>query len=254
MKQFTGVYEMAGSDEKRYITFANGKLFSQRNRNTKFNIKPYEKDKYYFESMMNTIEFLRNKSGVVEKLIFKGRDEPTEWIKTEKPLPVIMEIDVDESILETYVGEYELGPNFILTVTRDKNQLITQATGQGKIEIFAETETKFFVKVMDAQLEFVKDDIRKSSKADIDTGWPKNGCEKDKIDPIILILICRKIGSLLEKQVNFIYTNIKKINHIDQLFSNKSQNRIHRCPKRRRNGYHGTGPCAGLFSLWFIFC
>ena len=69
MKQFTGVYEMAGSDEKRYITFANGKLFSQRNRNTKFNIKPYEKDKYYFESMMNTIEFLRNKSGVVEKLI-----------------------------------------------------------------------------------------------------------------------------------------------------------------------------------------
>lgn len=65
MKQFTGVYEMAGSDEKRYITFANGKLFSQRNRNTKFNIKPYEKDKYYFESMMNTIEFLEELSQVL---------------------------------------------------------------------------------------------------------------------------------------------------------------------------------------------
>lgn len=180
MKQFTGVYEMAGSDEKRYITFANGKLFSQRNRNTKFNIKPYEKDKYYFESMMNTIEFLRNKSGVVEKLIFKGRDEPTEWIKTEKPLPVIMEIDVDESILETYVGEYELGPNFILTVTRDKNQLITQATGQGKIEIFAETETKFFVKVMDAQLEFVKDDSGKVVKLILTQGGRKMDAKKIK--------------------------------------------------------------------------
>lgn len=150
MKQLVGVYEIAGDEEQRYITYSDGKLYSQRNRSTKFNIKPYEKDKYFFESMMNTIEFVRNKSGEVEKLIFKGRSEPTEWMKTNKPIPSIMEIDVDESILESYTGDYELGPNFILTVTKEGNQLITQATGQGKIEIFAETETKFFVKVMDA--------------------------------------------------------------------------------------------------------
>ena len=156
MKQVTGVYEMEGNDEKRYISYADGKLYSQRNRNTKFIIKPYDKDKYFFESMMNTVEFVRNTSGKVEKMIFKGRDEPSIWTKTDKPLPKVMEVDVDTRILDTYVGEYELGPNFILTITRDKNQLITQATGQGKIEIFAESETRFFVKVMDAQLEFVK--------------------------------------------------------------------------------------------------
>jgi hypothetical protein len=180
MKKVTGVYEMAGNDEKRYVTFADGKLYSQRNRNTKFSIKPYEKDKYFFENMMNTIEFLRNNSGVVEKLIFKGREEPSIWMKTDKPLPVIMEIDVDTRILDTYVGEYELGPNFILTVTRDKSQLITQATGQGKIEIFAESETKFFVKVMDAQLEFIKDVSGKVEKLILTQGGRKMDAKKIK--------------------------------------------------------------------------
>ena len=180
MKQLTGVYEMDGNEEQRYITFSDGKLFSQRNKLTKFNIKPYEKDKYFFESMMNTIEFVRNKSGDVEKLIFKGRSEPTVWFKTNKPIPVIMEIDVDERILDTYCGDYELGPNFILTVTREKNQLITQATGQGKIEIFAETETKFFVKVMDAQIEFVKGESGKVEKLILTQGGRKMDAKKIK--------------------------------------------------------------------------
>jgi hypothetical protein len=34
---------------------------------------------------------------------------------------------------------------------------MAQATGQEKFEIFPESETKFFLKVVDAQIEFVKD-------------------------------------------------------------------------------------------------
>lgn len=180
MKQAIGVYESEGSEEQRIITYVEGKLYSQRNKNIKFEIKPYEKDKYFFESMMNTIEFERNKSGEVVKLIFKGRIEPTEWIKTNKSIPSIKEIDVDGRILESYTGDYELGPNFILTVTREGNQLITQATGQGKIEIFAETETKFFVKVMDAQLEFIKNSVGKVEKLILTQGGRKMDAKKIK--------------------------------------------------------------------------
>lgn len=180
LKKLTGVYEMEGGDEKRYISYTDNQLFSQRNRSTKFKIKPYEKDKFFFESLMNTIEFMRNKTGDVDKLIFKNKGEPTIWNKTNKPLPAVMEIDVAESILDTYVGEYELGPNFILTVTRDKNQLITQATGQGKIEIFAESETKFFVKVLDAQLEFIKNVSGKVEKLILIQGGRKMDAKKIK--------------------------------------------------------------------------
>ena len=67
-------------------------------------------------------------------------------------------VDVDVKVLDGYVGDYQLAPNFILTVTRDGNRMITQATGQGKIEIFPESQTNFFTKVMEASITFETDD------------------------------------------------------------------------------------------------
>ena len=67
------------------------------------------------------------------------------------------EVTVDPKLLEGYVGNYELAPKFILTVTREGAKLITQATGQPKVPIFAESEREFFAKVVDAQITFVTD-------------------------------------------------------------------------------------------------
>ena len=68
------------------------------------------------------------------------------------------EITVSPAILEKYVGTYQLTPNFDIAVTLENGQLITQATGQGKLPMFAESETKFFLKVVDAEVEFFKND------------------------------------------------------------------------------------------------
>jgi CubicO group peptidase (beta-lactamase class C family) len=67
-------------------------------------------------------------------------------------------IKIDPKILDAYVGQYELRPDFIITMTREGDSLMTQATGQPKFELFPESETKFFLKVVDAQVTFVKDD------------------------------------------------------------------------------------------------
>jgi CubicO group peptidase (beta-lactamase class C family) len=66
-------------------------------------------------------------------------------------------IKVDPKILQEYTGKYELRPDFVLTVTREGGQLMSQATGQPKAEIYPESETKFFLRVVDAQITFVKD-------------------------------------------------------------------------------------------------
>ncbi|HMD83142.1 MAG TPA: DUF3471 domain-containing protein, partial [Terriglobia bacterium] len=68
------------------------------------------------------------------------------------------EIAVPPKILAAYVGSYELSPGFVLVVTLENGQLMTQATGQPKFPIFAESETKFFLKVVDAQIEFFKNE------------------------------------------------------------------------------------------------
>lgn len=67
-------------------------------------------------------------------------------------------VKLDPRAYDAYVGQYELSPDFILTVRREESGLSIQATGQPKIEVFAESETKFFFTVVDAQITFVKNE------------------------------------------------------------------------------------------------
>jgi CubicO group peptidase (beta-lactamase class C family) len=67
-------------------------------------------------------------------------------------------IKVDRSVLTRYVGNYEIAPTFIVTFSLDGDQLMTQATNQPKFPVFPETNTKFFLTVVDAEVEFFTDD------------------------------------------------------------------------------------------------
>jgi CubicO group peptidase (beta-lactamase class C family) len=67
-------------------------------------------------------------------------------------------IAVDGKVLDSLVGEYEIRPGFVLTISREGERLIGQATGQGKTELRAESETQFYVKEASAEITFVKDE------------------------------------------------------------------------------------------------
>ncbi|HVZ28813.1 MAG TPA: serine hydrolase [Asticcacaulis sp.] len=76
---------------------------------------------------------------------------------SEVPLQVVhKEVAVKPEILASYVGTYELAPTFSIVVTLEDGRLVTQATNQPKVPIFAESETTFFAKVVNAQITFVK--------------------------------------------------------------------------------------------------
>lgn len=64
------------------------------------------------------------------------------------------EVSVTSAILAKYVGVYEVDPGFNLVMTLEDGKLMTQATGQPKFQLFAESDTKFFLKVVDAEVEF----------------------------------------------------------------------------------------------------
>lgn len=64
------------------------------------------------------------------------------------------EISLTAEVLDKYVGRYELLPGFHVMLTRENTKLFAQATGQPKVEVFPETPTTFFYKVVDAQLSF----------------------------------------------------------------------------------------------------
>ena len=100
------------------------------------------------------IILLSNKSenlGPLTRTIFKILyNEPYE-VPAEKKI-----ISVPDTLLQQYVGEYELTPTFKFTVTLENGQLKVQATNQQALNVYAEKENLFFPKVVDAQIEFLR--------------------------------------------------------------------------------------------------
>ena len=67
------------------------------------------------------------------------------------------QVAVDPAIYDGYVGRYQLAPTVVMTITRKDRQLFTQLTGQPAFEVFPESPTEYFLKVVDAQLTFEVD-------------------------------------------------------------------------------------------------
>jgi CubicO group peptidase (beta-lactamase class C family) len=67
------------------------------------------------------------------------------------------EVAVPIATLSRYVGVYQIAPKFALTVTVQGDHLMTQGTGQGIVPIFASSPTRFFARVVDAEIEFFAD-------------------------------------------------------------------------------------------------
>jgi D-alanyl-D-alanine-carboxypeptidase/D-alanyl-D-alanine-endopeptidase len=114
-----------------------------------------------FAGFLNTTDrgvvVLTNSVSSVDAIGLKLLDAPLNLElpkKTEFPDVV----EVSNETLDQYIGEYQLAPEFILTVTRNENQLFTQATGQSKFEIFPSAENEFFLRVVEASITFNKNE------------------------------------------------------------------------------------------------
>lgn len=68
------------------------------------------------------------------------------------------EVKVDPKIVDSYAGEYELSPNFIITITNGSGKLMAQATGQSKRELVPISETEFSLRGGEAKVTFVKNE------------------------------------------------------------------------------------------------
>jgi len=155
LQRLVGVYDFADSSS-RVISLEDEQLYCLRTGGSKFKIYPVQEDLFAFENSFSTIQFKENANKI--EAIFTDRINKTKGVKTNKPIPSRQEIQLTEEILRRYLGVYEIAPNFDIVFTLEDGKLMSQATGQGKFQIFAESETKFFAKVVDAQIEFIEAD------------------------------------------------------------------------------------------------
>jgi CubicO group peptidase (beta-lactamase class C family) len=148
LQTYARVYENEAGDQL-LINTAEGKLYLQRGNGPRMGVKAFEKDKFFFEDGIMTMQFSAN------NLVIQTRNGNEVWKKSAKSDITQTEIKPDEKVLDLYTGSYEVTPQFTFAITREKDRLYLQATGQEKLEIFAEASDKFFLKVNDARLQFI---------------------------------------------------------------------------------------------------
>jgi len=78
--------------------------------------------------------------------------------RTLQPRPVERHaVTLPVADLERCVGRYRFSATSAMSVMRQGERLFFQLTGRGSIELFAESPTEFFLKVVDAQVRFIVD-------------------------------------------------------------------------------------------------
>ncbi|HSK80873.1 MAG TPA: serine hydrolase [Thermoanaerobaculia bacterium] len=155
MDEYVGVYRF-DEETTRTITRDGDKLFSRRSGGGKAEIKAFAKDSFYFEESDSRLRFRRDAQGKITGVDFSPRYGLEGFGKrTDEPIPSERQaVKVDPAVYDGLVGEYELAPGFTLTITREGGQLFGTPTGQPKAELFPESENRFFLKVVDAQVDF----------------------------------------------------------------------------------------------------
>jgi CubicO group peptidase (beta-lactamase class C family) len=153
---YTGVYRFDAQITRAYLRDGN-RLFAQRN-GRKQEIFATGPDEFVYPDGASRLHFRRDAQGKVVSVDFQSTLGPAAvGTRTAEPLPgERKEVKVDPSLYDAYAGTYELTPAFALVVTHEGDRIFTQATGQPKIEIFPESEARFFLKVVDAQIDFVR--------------------------------------------------------------------------------------------------
>jgi D-alanyl-D-alanine carboxypeptidase len=154
----TGVYADARGQEY-YVSREKGRLLAQRKGGSKSELIPASTTEFFLEDNPGRCLFTKDEGGRVTGLRIVSRIGPAQVFgRTDKPLPdPRREIDLDPALYDRLAGDYELAPDFIITILRRGDKLISQATGQPEVELFPESETRFFLKVTDAQVDFVVD-------------------------------------------------------------------------------------------------
>ena len=157
LSKYVGTYEVAPG-VNMIMRLDGDHLTTQLPGQPQFPVFPESETKFFLKVVDAQVEFFTDASGAVTHAVMyqNGRERKVPRISATVP-PQRKETTLPAATLARYVGSYQMKPEVELTVTLDGSQLKAQLTGQPAYPIFAETETLFFYKVVDATLEFQRD-------------------------------------------------------------------------------------------------
>jgi hypothetical protein len=111
---------------------------------------------YAIESIGGTVDFSLLDSRDVLKVGLNGRLIHAPRIPVTEQSGEKKEIDLTVTEDMGFTGQYSLDKNLTFTVSLREGKLFIQLTGQQEFEVYPFDKNKFFYKVVDAWVEFIK--------------------------------------------------------------------------------------------------
>lgn len=114
---------------------------------------------------------------IAEAVIWKEMDKQSSYaVSAVKP-----------ANLKQFTGRYDFGSIGVMQITTDADKLYAQLTGQAKYEIFPSAENEFFWKVVDAKIQFVKNETNEVTHGLFTQNGQQITVKKLKEDSIIKV-------------------------------------------------------------------
>ena len=159
LRDMVGVYRI-DEETTRVVSLEGGQLFTQRGGGRRYGILPLGDDWFVYPDLGSRTRFVRDASGAVSGMEMHRWAAPPELArKTDEAPPTEPTVaDLPIEALRAVAGRYELAPGFVLRVWEEDGRVLSQATGQGSIQIFPESETVFFNTAIGGRITFVRED------------------------------------------------------------------------------------------------
>lgn len=156
LQRYVGVYQLTPQITNT-VRLNAGQLTTQLSGQPALPLFPESERKFFLTIVDAQVEFVVDDQGRVTGLIQRQGGRTLQAPRISDTVLERTAITLPHATLAAYVGKYEIKPGIELAISLDGDQLTSQLTGQAKTAVFPETETRFFLKVVDAQLEFFKD-------------------------------------------------------------------------------------------------
>jgi CubicO group peptidase (beta-lactamase class C family) len=164
--------------------YLNKKKYNEAIGIFKLNVKAYPKSYNVYDSYGEALMLSGDKEDAIVnyKKSIEMNPHNENGIEKLKELGVDVQlpeaVNVNPKVYDSLTGKYELNPQFTLTITREGDKLYVQGTGQPKIELFPKSELEYYVKIVDAQITFIKDGSGKIVKFILHQNGKDMPCEK----------------------------------------------------------------------------
>ena len=156
LSRYVGTYEFQSMPRKMWIRLEGDHLTTQLAGQPKIPIFAESTTMFFPKVVDAEIEFGKDEKAPYLVLHQAGRDQKA--YRTNDKVEERKEVAIPVEVMAKYVGTYELQANREIVITLENGQLVAQLTGQKKLPLSGESDTRFFYKDVDAQIEFLKDD------------------------------------------------------------------------------------------------